>query len=203
MHLFCVDCILQNGWVRLDRTLLCFAGGRVHAIFLFNLLCLVYFVLLFLRQLPAYISIEFGACIGAWWGQSASLSRSLIEVACSGIDVAGARLGHPRTQPFLFFLLLYRGVSSWFSATPTGPLWDWSVLFGCSPLPAPSSLPFTPQQAPPSPLAAPGLGTLPQLGSESLSGDLSLSLSSPPSSSEVGSANPTGQVHRDAGFVGR
>ena len=35
-------------WVgALDRSLLCVAGGCVHAIFLFNWLCLVYFVLLF------------------------------------------------------------------------------------------------------------------------------------------------------------
>ena len=77
MHLFCVDCILQNGWVRLDRTLLCFAGGRVHAIFLFNLLCLVYFVLLFLHQLPAYISIEFGA-----W----CMHRRLVGAICIAVS---------------------------------------------------------------------------------------------------------------------
>ena len=48
------------------------------------------------------------------------------------------------------------------------------------PLPVHSSRPPTPQQPPPSPLSAPGLGALPQLGPESLSGDLSLSLSARP-----------------------
>ena len=39
----------------LDRSLLCVAGGCVHAIFLFNWLCLVYFVLLFFA--PATIQL--------------------------------------------------------------------------------------------------------------------------------------------------